>query len=150
MGAIVPNIAKGKVAQYAALPNANDALIAVLLKSAGLVSDATLLDYASLSALLAGASDEADFAGYARQTLTGVTVTPDNTNDRVDVDANDVSFSPTAAQALGKIVFCYDPDTTTGTDADLIPLFADDFVLTTPTSGTVSYQVAAAGFFRAS
>lgn len=124
----------------------------MLLKSAGLVSDATLLDYASLSTLLAGASDEATFTGYARLTHTGsLVVTVDNTNDRTDVDdSSDPSWSPTSAEALGKIVACYDPDTTGGTDADLIPIFADDFVLTTPTSGTVTYVVASSGFLRAS
>lgn len=150
MGAIVFNIAKGKVAQYAVLPNANDALIAVLLKSSGLESDGTLQDYDTLSAILAAANDEATFAGYSRQTLASVTVTPDDTNNRQDVDAADPSWSPTAAEALGKIVICYDPDTTGGTDADLVPLTADDFAITMPTAGTVTYQVASGGFFRAS
>lgn len=150
MAALVPNIAKGKVARYADLPNANDALIWVLFVAAGLVSDATLLDYDNLSAALAGASDEATFTGYARVIAAGVVVTPDDTNDRQDVDVTtDPSWAPTTGQALGKIGLFYDPDTTSGTDADLVPLFYDDFVLTTPTSGTVTYAVNAAGFFRA-
>lgn len=150
MAALIPNIAKGKFARYAMLPETNDALIAIVMVLAGLESDATLRDYADVAAILAAANDEATFTGYSRQTLTGVTVTVDNTNDRVDVDCNDPSWSPTTAQAIAKIVFAYDPDTTTGTDSSLVPVFLDDFALTTPTSGTVSYQVAAAGFGRAS
>ena len=151
MTAQIENIAKGKFARYAMLPETNDALLAVVLKSAGMESMATLLDYADLAALLAAANDEADFAGYVRQTLTGVTVTVDNTNDRTDVDCADPSFSPTAAQAIGAIVFVYDPDTTTGTDTTVIPIFIDNaFALTTPTSGAVSYTVATGGFGRAS
>jgi len=148
MAAIIPNIAKGKVAYYAGLPAANDALIAVLCT--GSETDDNLRDADTLTAIIALAVNEATFTGYSRQTLTGVSVTVDDTNNRVDVDANDPSWSPTAAEALTRLVICYDPDTTGGTDADLIPLFIDDFALTTPTSGTVSYTVASGGFFRAS
>lgn len=148
MAALIPNIAKGKFAYYAGLPAANDALIWVVFT--GTETDANLRDAATLTAVIALAVDEATFAGYSRQTATGVTVTVDNANDRVDVDTADPSWSPTAAQAITRIGLFYDPDTTTGTDADLIPLFIDDFALTTPTSGTVGYTVSAAGFGRAS
>lgn len=148
MAALIPNIAKGRIAYYATLPAANDALIWVLMT--GTETDDNLRDADNLSAMIALAVDEATFTGYARQTATGVTVTTDDVNNRVDIDAADPSWSPTSAQALTRIVLCYDPDTTTGTDADLIPLFVDDFALTTPTSGTVGYTVAASGFARAS
>jgi hypothetical protein len=151
MATVAFNISKGMVAQLAKLPAANDGLVAVLLKSSGLEADGTLQDYDTLAAILAAANDEADFTGYARVALTGVAVAVDDTNNRVDVDFDDPVWSPTTAPNVGKIVVCYDPDTTTGTDADLIPIGADDFVLgSTPTSGTVTYQVAAGGFFRAS
>lgn len=149
MAAIIPNIAKGKLAYYATLPAANDALIWVLFQSSGLEADSALLDFDTLTATVAGTTNEATFTGYARVTASSVTVTVDDANDRVDIDAADPSWSPTSAQALGKIGLFYDPDTTGGTDADLIPLFFDDFVATTPTSGTVTYTVAAAGFARA-
>jgi hypothetical protein len=149
MAAITFNKSLGASAYYAGLPAASDSLIAVLLASAGLVSDATLRDYDDLAAILAGASDEATFTGYSRQTLTNVTVTVDDTNNRVDIDCDDPSWSPTTAEALGKIVICYKPSSS-AVDSDCIPLFADDFVLTTPTSGSVTYQVASGGFLRAS
>jgi hypothetical protein len=147
LAALIPNIAKGKFAYYAGLPAANDALVWVLFS--GTETDANLRDAATLTAVIALAVDEATFTGYSRQTATGVTVTVDNANDRTDVDAADPSWSPTTAQALTRIGLFYDPDTTGGTDADLIPLFIDDFALTTPTSGTVGYTVNAAGFGRA-
>src|SRR3954447_17245952 len=131
MAALIPNIAKGKFAYYAGLPAANDALIWVLFS--GTETDDNLRDADTLSAVIALAVDEATFTGYARVTASGVSVTVDNTNDRVDVDANDPSWLPTTAQALTRIGLFYDPDTTGGTDADLIPLFIDDFALTTPT-----------------
>jgi hypothetical protein len=148
MSSLIPNMAKGKVAYYAGLPAANDALIWVLFT--GTETDDNIRDADHLTAVIATALDEATFTGYSRQTATGVTVTVDDTNNRVDVDCNDPSWSPTSAQALTRIGLFYDPDTTTGTDADLIPLFIDDFALTTATSGTLGYTVAASGFYRAS
>lgn len=148
MGAFIFNVAKGRFAHYATLPEANDAFVWVLLKSAGLEADATLKDYDDLAALLAATNDEATFTGYSRVTATGVTVTVDDTNEWVSVTANNPSWNPTSAEALGKILLCYDPDTTGGTDAQIIPVFADDFVMTTPTSGTITYQVNAAGWGR--
>jgi hypothetical protein len=147
MAALVPNIAKGKVAYYAGLPAANDALIAVIFT--GTETDDNCRDADTLTALIATNLNEATFTGYSRQTLGSVTVTVDDTNDRVDVDAANPSWSPTTAQAVTRIAICYDPDTTGGTDADLIPLFIDDFALTTATSGTLTYDVAASGFYRA-
>jgi hypothetical protein len=143
---ITPNVAKGNVAYYAGLPAANDGLIWVLLT--GTETDDNLRDAVSLSAVLALAVDEATFTGYTRRTATSVTVTVDNTYDTVTADAADPSWSPTSAQALTRIALCYDPDTTTGTDADLIPLYIDSFDVTTPTSGTVAYQVPSTGFYR--
>jgi hypothetical protein len=149
MAAITFNATLGKSAYYAGLPAATDSLVAVLLASSGLVSDATMRDYDDLAAILAGASDEATFTGYARQTLTNVSVTVDDTNDRVDIDCDDITFSPTSAQALGKLVVCYVPSSGAA-DSAILPLFADDFAVTTPTSGTITYQVASAGFLRVS
>jgi hypothetical protein len=147
MAALIPNIAKGKFAYYAGLPAANDALIWVLCS--GTETDDNLRDADTLAAIIALAVDEATFTGYARVTASSVTVTVDDANNRVDVDAADPSWSPTSAQSLTRIILCYDPDTTTGTDADLIPLFIDDYALTTPTSGSIGYTVAAAGWGRA-
>lgn len=148
MAALIPNIAKGKLAYYAGLPAANDALIWVVFS--GTETDDNIRDADHLTALIATSLDEATFTGYSRQTATGVTVTVDDTNNRVDIDAADPVWSPTTAQAITRIGLFYDPDTTTGTDADLIPLFIDDFALTTATSGTLTYVVAASGFARAS
>jgi len=147
MAAFVFNIAKGRAAHYASLPAASDGLVAVLLSTAQ--ADATLRDHDTLAAVLAAANTEATFAGYSRKALTGVTVTVDDTGESVSVDCDDPSWSPTAAQALVRILFCYDPATGSGTDAEIVPLVADDFALTTPTSGTVTYTVNAAGFYGA-
>ncbi|MBB4985017.1 hypothetical protein [Streptomyces nymphaeiformis] len=144
MGNIVFNQALGRVASLAALPAASDALVAVLLEAAGLVSDATMRDYDDLAALLAGASNEQTTMG--RKTLSGVTVTVDDTSDRVAVDCADVTWTAASGNAVGAVVICYDPDTTGGTDADLVPLTKHDVSLTPDGN---SFTLSVADFYRA-
>ncbi|MGL4174941.1 MAG: hypothetical protein ACRCSN_02600 [Dermatophilaceae bacterium] len=146
------NIAKGRIATLSALPAANDGLVLVLLQAAGLEADDALNNHDNLSVLLAATNDEATFTGYARRALGSVTVVVDDTNNRVDIDAADpASWTNTGAgQAIAKAVICYDPDTTTGTDADLVPLSHHDCVVTFDTGVAVTVQFAAAGIMRAS
>jgi hypothetical protein len=147
----VMNIAKGKVGYYATLPGTNDALIVVLLKASGLEADDTLNNYDDLAALLAAANDEADFTNYTRKTLASVSGTVDDTNNRLDVDAADFTYSSAGGAAnnsVAKALICYDPDTTGGTDSSIIPLTYHDCVFTT--DGTdQQIALAAAGFYRA-
>lgn len=147
MGNVVFNIAKGRVAELAALGAANDALIAVPIETSGIESDATLIDYNDLAALLAAANNE-QTSNMTRKTLASVTVTVDDTNDRTDVDAADITWTAATGNAISALVICYDADTTGGTDADLIPLVKLDCVAT-PAGGDITFQFNAAGFFRA-
>lgn len=124
MASIVFNVALGRVATLAALPAANDALIMVPLEATGLVADSTMRDYDTLADILAGASNEQTTVG--RQTLSGATVTINDTDNRVDIDVANVTWTSPTGNAVGAVVICYDPDTTTGTDADLIPLTKHD------------------------
>lgn len=146
MADVIFNQAKGRIASLAALPNANDALIIVPLESAGLVSDAIMIDYDTLAAILAGPSNEQTTMG--RITASGVTVTVDDTNDRVDIDMNDPVWVAATGNAVGALVVCYDPDTTGGTDADLIPMSKHDFVVT-PNGADITGVVTVGGFERA-
>jgi hypothetical protein len=147
MASMIPNIAKGRFARDAALPLANDQLYWVLWT--GAETDANIRDSDHLAAMEALALAEVTAGWYSRQVASGVTVTVDDTNDRVDVDANDPSWSPTTAVATTRISLHYEPDTTAPSDSNKLPIFVDDFAMTTPTSGTIGYTVAAAGFARA-
>lgn len=147
MADLVFNVAKGRAARYADLPATNDALILVPLEATGLVADSTMRDYDNLSDLLAGSTNEQTTMG--RKTLASVTVTVDDTNDRVDVDCADVTWTAATGNAVGALVVCYDPDTTGGTDADLIPLSKHDFSVT-PDGSDITAQIATSGFYRAS
>jgi hypothetical protein len=152
------NGSKGKVAELAARVNANDpansALVIVVLAATGLETDAVLLDKDTLADVLAGTTNEATNANYARKVLdqtAGITITTDDVNDRVDVDIPDQTWLAVAAAggAFGKLVVCYDPDTTGGTDANIVPLTMHDFAVT-PDGSDIIAQIAAGGFFRAS
>lgn len=145
MADFVFNIAKGRVAYYATLPAANDALIVIPIEASGVESDATLIDYDTVSALLAAANNEQSTMG--RKTITSVTVTVDDTNNRTDVDIADQVWTGATGNATGDLLIAYDPDTTGGTDADLIPLTWHDFSIT-PDGSDVTATIA--NFFRAS
>ena len=135
MADVVFNIALGEVKKYAKLDGgANDALIVVLLKSSGIEADATIRDHDDLAALLAAANDEADFTNYARKTITSATITVDDTNNRVDIDIADQTWTSAGGAAnntLAALLVNYDPDTTAGTDSTVVPLTKHDFSVTT-------------------
>lgn len=157
MGDIVFNVAKGKVNEYLARVDGNDpansAIIVLLLKVSE--ADGTLQDYDTLGALLGGANTEADFTNYARKTLTDANITapsPDDTNNRQDGAIGNLTWTAAGGASnntLVKMLVCYDSDTTGGTDANIIPLTAHDFAITTNGSD-LSATEPAGGFFRAS
>ncbi|MGW1267536.1 hypothetical protein [Streptomyces sp. NPDC002491] len=145
MANIVFNIALGRLAYYASLPATNDALIMVPIETSGIVNDATMRDYDDLGALLGGASNEQTTMG--RKTLASVTATVDDTNDRVNIDCADVTWTAATGNAISAVVICYDPDTTGGTDADLIPLTKHDVTMTPDGS---DFTLTVSDFARAS
>lgn len=153
MANIVFNIAKGRIVElYNRVENndpANSALVLVPIETSGLESDATLIDADTLTALLAGTTNEQTTMG--RKVLTDADLAalpaPDDTNDRYEVSLPTVTWTAATGNAISKIAVCYDADTTGGTDANIIPLTMFDFVVTP--SG-VDVQMTGGVFFRAS
>jgi hypothetical protein len=139
------NVALGKVAYYASLPAANDGLVLIALETSGLEADSVLRDKHDFASVVAGSTNEQ--TTVTRKALTSVTVTVDDTNDRVAVDAADVTYTSPTGNPISAFVVCYDPDTTTGTDADLIPLTKHDLVWSP--DGT-TFNLAIADLYRAS
>lgn len=156
MANFVFNIALGRVAELYNRVDSNDpansALIIVVIDANG-DSDGTMKDRDDLAALLGGTANEVTNTNYARKTLTDadiVAFAPDDTNDRVDLDIPDQTWSAVAAgTAWTDLLVCYDPDTTGGTDSAIIPLTLHDFAVT-PDGSDITAQIAAAGFYRAS
>ena len=149
MADFVFNIAKGEVKKYAKLDGgANDALIVVPIEATGVEADDVLNNYDDLAALLAAANNEQTTMG--RKTISAsVTITVDDTNNRVDIDIPDQVWTAATGNAISDLLICYDPDTTAGTDSSVVPLTCHDFSAT-PDGSDLTAQVAAAGFFRAS
>ena len=155
MPAFVFNIALGRVAElYRRVEEnspANSALVLVAINNGG-TSDAVMQDYATLAALLADAGvAEVTNSGYTRRVLTDADLAavpaPDNTNNRIELSLPAVTWAAIGAGTTWTdLVVCYDPDTTTGTDADLIPLTLSDFVKA-PDGGDI--PMAAGVFYRA-
>jgi len=145
MANITFNVALGRAASLAALPAASDALILIPLEASGLEADAVLRDKDTFADVVSGTTNEQTSVG--RKTLTGVTVTVNDTADRVEIDAADVTWTSPTGNAVGAMVVCYDPDSTGGTDADLIPVTKAD--VTWSPDGT-TFTLAVADFFRAS
>jgi hypothetical protein len=139
MASFVFNIALGRERTFAELGAASDALIAIPLETSGIESDATLRDKADVAALVSGATNEQTTMG--RVTLTNVTVTVDNTNDRVNIDCDDLVWAGATGNPISAIVIAYDSDTGAGTDANIVPLSKHDFVAT-PDGTSITATVA--------
>ncbi len=153
MANIVFNQAKGRVVELYNRVKSNDpansALVLVPIETTGLEADATLIDADTLTALLAGTTNEQTTMG--RKTLTDADLAalpaPDDTNDRYDVSLPTVTWTAATGNAISKIAVCYDSDTTSGTDANIIPLTMFDFSLVPDGS---DIQMTGGVFFRAS
>lgn len=113
----------------------NAGLVMVVLAALNLEVDATLKTYATLSDLLAAANDEVTNTGYARKVFTDADIpapTVDNTTHRTtlffDV-ALQVFSTILAGDSWRKLLVCYDPDVTGGTDATIVPVTAYDMII---------------------
>lgn len=140
------NVALGRVAELAKLAGANDAIKIIPLEASGIETDAVLRDSTDLTDVLGGATNEQTTMG--RKTAASVTVTVDHTNDRVDVDMADVTWTAASGNAISDVITAHDYDTTGGTDTDIVPLTQHD-AAATPAGGDITVQWNAAGFFRA-
>lgn len=157
MADLITNVGLGRVAELYNRVQTNDpansALVIVALVVTG-DQDAAIKDYDTLAAVLGdGNIAEATNTNYARKVLTDADLAAyaaDDANDRTDLDIADQTWSAVAAgDNWTDLLICYDPDTTGGTDADLVPLTLHDFAVT-PDGSDITAQIASAGFFRAS
>jgi hypothetical protein len=139
------NIARSRLREYLTTNGAD--LIIVLLKAAE--ADDTLRDYDNLATLLAASGNtEADFTNYARKVVNNVdiSVTVDDTNNRVDVDIPDQTWTAAGGatnNTLVKLLVCVDG----ANDTARIPVTAHDFALTTD-GGNLVASPPAGGFYR--
>lgn len=156
MADLVYNIAKGRAAELYNRVDINDpanAVLVIVAIAAGSTTDAAFRDFDTLAASLpgGGGAAEATNSGYARKVLSDsdlVAFAPDDTNDRVDLDVADQTWTAVAAGTnWTDLIFAYDPDSTGGTDSNIVPLTLHDFAVT-PDGSDITAQVA--NFYRAS
>lgn len=128
MAGVVANIAKGREVELYERVNSSDPTNAALVMGILVVGGDALTDlqdYDTISAMLAGPSTEAAATGYARKVLTDADLsawTPDDTLNRVLLTLPLQTFSPDTGETWDIVWVAYDPDSTGGTDADLIPI----------------------------
>lgn len=145
------NRSKGRGVELAERINANDPANSVFLIEAILTTatDATLLDLDDFAAIETdGNTAEVTNSGYARKTITdasGMTITYDDTNDRVDVDVADQTWTAVATSpgAWSDLIFGYDSDSTGGADSAIKPVSQHDFAVT-PDGSDITATIAVA------
>lgn len=125
MASFVFNVSKGRAAHFLDLPGATDGLVIVPLESSGLENQATLTDKGTLSAVLAGTTNEQTSMG--RKTVTTVTAGVDNSSDRYTATIPSVTWTGASGNAVGGVVICYAPDTSSGDDSTLVPITYHDW-----------------------
>lgn len=142
MADLVFNIAKGAFVEKI---RDGASSVGILLLIAADTDDA-MRDTDTVALLLATGADEATDGSYARKTgLTG-TITVDDTNNRVDVDLPDQTWTALAGAAITDAVVFYQES---AADSGRIPLTLHDFAVT-PDGSDVTIQFNASGFARAS
>jgi len=156
MADLVFNIALGRAAEFYNRVKTNDPaaseLTVSVLATSGIETDAVLRDKDTFSDVVSGTTNEVTNTNYAVKVLDDtvlVAYAPDDTNDRVDLDIPDQTWTAVAAgDGWNDIVICYDP-VGSQTTTDMIPMTLHDFVVT-PDGSDITAQIASTGFFRAS
>lgn len=136
MSAIQFNASKGREVEFYNRVDTNDptnsALIMMVIATGG-EGIAALRDYATFSTLLAS-NPEVTNTGYSRKTLTDSSLsayTVDNTNNWILLTLPLQTFSTISAGTNWDIVVVgYDSDTTSGTDANIVPITAAELRIT--------------------
>lgn len=158
MADVMFNVGKGRAVElYKRVKDndpANSAFVIILLKAT--VSDTLIIDFLDLASLLADVSvTEADFTNYVRIEFSDVQLAalpvPDTATDVYPLTFPDAQWANAGGalnNTMTKLLLCFDYDTTSGTDTDIVPIAAFDFAGTTD-GATLTLQFPAAAFSAA-
>ena len=138
MANFVFNCAKGQIGEYFRRVDSNDptnaAIIGVPLSASGTEAQGQDLD--TLAAVEADANFAEQTSGsWARVSWTDSDLASsnyeaDDTANRFDVSLPTKSFGSPASGAITGVLICYDSDTTSGADSNIIPLVHLDASIT--------------------
>ncbi|PYS90496.1 MAG: hypothetical protein DMF62_04855 [Acidobacteria bacterium] len=146
MADTVYNVAKARVASGATDLDTSTLKMLLLKTTAAGAFNPDLVSVTALKAV--SGVVEADFTGYVRKTLTSVTVTQDDTNDRANVDSANVTWDPAGGATNNTPVAAVIYHDVDGTDANskLVSYHDTNFGVTA-TNGS-PYTVNIADFVR--
>jgi hypothetical protein len=148
------NIAKGRIVEFYNRVKSNDpaasAFILVPMATGGTQAQGQDLD--TMAAVEADANFAEQVTSWTRKTLTDAELVafpaPDDTNDRYAVAVPSVTWTaPAGGNNVAQLIVCYDANTGSGTDSDLIPCTAHVFAVTADGNDVV---LTAGDFLRAS
>lgn len=141
MADLVFNLVKGAVAEIVR----DGANIQIVPFDAGATTDATVRDVDTLAAVIALGTERAA-TGWNRKAISNgsITLTVDDTNDRVDIDVADQTWTAVTAGTTTDLITAEDLG---GADSADRPLTFHDFAITPDGSDVVA---TVANFFRAS
>lgn len=154
MANLMFNVAKGKAGQYFDNVENNSpagCLIRIFAIDANGETDDNMIDTDNMTALFATLANEVTNTNYTNKSVAAanITITLDDTNNRLDVDIDDQTWSSIASgDSWTDLVVAYDPNGS-DTDANTIPISLHDFAVT-PDGSDIIAQIDAAGVYRAS
>ena len=130
MASVQFNVSKGREVELYNRVDGNDptnsAFILMILKSGSTSGINGLVDFDTFAAILAGGYTEVTNTGYSRKTVTDSSISPyvvDDTNNRILLTLPLQTFTTISAGNTWDIVVVgYDSDTTSGTDANIVPI----------------------------
>jgi len=130
------NISKGRFVEFFNRVDNNDptnsAIILVPLSATD--TEANRQDDSDLATFLAAAPNEQTGGGWVRKTLTDTetsAIAVDNTNNRFPATIPAVTWTaPAASSNTVALAVCYDSDTTSGTDSNILVISVHDFAVT--------------------
>jgi hypothetical protein len=151
MANIVFNISKGRVIEYYNRVKLSDPatseFVLIPLETTGLEADATLIDVDTVTALLAGTTNEQTNMG--RKVLTDAELAalpaPTDASDYFEVSLPTVTWLSATGNAISKIAVCYRASTGAG-DGATYPMTMFDFAQT-PSGANI--EMTTGPFFRA-
>lgn len=144
MADFVFNISKGKVAELCENVGTGSAAL-IVVPFGG--TDTIDKDDDTLTVVKTHATENTDLG---RKTITSVTVAVDDTGDKMTVDMDDITWSSaTSSDDVLCLVICYDANTGSGDDDDVVPLTHHDFTAS-PDGNDITVTIPSGGFYSAS
>lgn len=110
---------------------------------------AEVADLNTVGDLVAGGSTECDFTNYARANLARTNAAEDDANDRVNMDASDVTWTSAGGATNNTVVGSFFYDATTDTNDTTRLLISTDWFAASITTNGGNLTYAIADLYRA-